>query len=258
MKLIRFMTRDLSPRYGWIYQDMIGEIEGSPYSEYRRYDPEFALTEVKILPPCEPTKIICVGRNYPAHAREHDVEVPDIPLLFLKPPSSVISSGEEIVIPPQANQVEHEAELAVIIGKTGRWIEPSTALDHVLGYTIANDVTARDLQRRDSQWTRGKGFDTFCPLGPWMETEIDPTDILITCHVDDELRQMATTRDMVFTIQQLIAFSSSVMTLLPGDVILTGTPSGVGPLVPGNTVSIHIAGIGSLTNPVVASILHKD
>jgi 2-keto-4-pentenoate hydratase/2-oxohepta-3-ene-1,7-dioic acid hydratase in catechol pathway len=258
MKLIRFMTKDLSPRFGWIYQDMIGEIEGSPYSEYRRYDPEFALTEVKILPPCEPTKIICVGRNYPAHAREHDVEVPDIPLLFLKPPSSVISSGEEIVIPPQANQVEHEAELAVIIGKTGRWIEPSTALDHVLGYTIANDVTARDLQRRDSQWTRGKGFDTFCPLGPWMETEIDPTDILITCHVDDELRQMATTRDMVFTIQQLIAFSSSVMTLLPGDVILTGTPSGVGPLVPGNTVSIHIAGIGSLTNPVVASILHKD
>lgn len=258
MKLIRFMTKDLSPRFGWIYQDMIGEIEGSPYSEYRRYDPEFALTEVKILPPCEPTKIICVGRNYPAHAREHDVEVPDIPLLFLKPPSSVISSGEEIVIPPQANQVEHEAELAVIIGKTGRWIEPSTALDHVLGYTIANDVTARDLQRRDSQWTRGKGFDTFCPLGPWMETEIDPTDILITCHVDDELRQMATTRDMVFTIQQLIAFSSSVMTLLPGDVILTGTPSGVGPLVPGNTVSIHIAGIGSLTNPVVASIVHKD
>lgn len=258
MKLIRFMTKDLSPRFGWIYQDMIGEIEGSPYSEYRRYDPELALTEVKILPPCEPTKIICVGRNYPAHAREHDVDVPDIPLLFLKPPSSILASGEEIVIPPQANKVEHEAELAVIIGKTGRWIEPSTALDHVLGYTIANDVTARDLQRRDSQWTRGKGFDTFCPLGPWMETEFDPTDALVTCHVDDELRQMATTRDMVFTIQQLIAFSSSVMTLLPGDVILTGTPSGVGPLVPGNTVSIHIAGIGSLTNPVVASTHHKD
>jgi 2-keto-4-pentenoate hydratase/2-oxohepta-3-ene-1,7-dioic acid hydratase in catechol pathway len=252
------MTKDLSPRFGWIYQDLIGEIEGSPYSEYRRYDPEFALTDVKILPPCEPTKIICVGRNYLAHAREHDVDVPDIPLLFLKPPSSVIASGEEIVIPPQANMVEHEAELAVIIGKTGRWIEPSTALDHVLGYTIANDVTARDLQRRDSQWTRGKGFDTFCPLGPWMETEFDPTDVLITCHVDDELRQMATTRDMVFTIQQLIAFSSSVMTLFPGDVILTGTPSGVGPLVPGNTVSIHIAGIGSLTNSVVASTHHKD
>jgi 2-keto-4-pentenoate hydratase/2-oxohepta-3-ene-1,7-dioic acid hydratase in catechol pathway len=258
MKLIRFMTKDLSPRFGWIYQDMIGEIEGSPYSEYRRYDPEFALTEVKILPPCEPTKIICVGRNYPAHAREHEVDIPDIPLLFLKPPSSILASGEEIVIPPQANQVEHEAEMAVIIGKTGRWIEPSTALDHVLGYTIANDVTARDLQRRDSQWTRGKGFDTFCPLGPWMETEFDPTDVLITCHVDDELRQMATTRDMVFTIQQLIAFSSSVMTLFPGDVILTGTPSGVGPLVPGNTVSIHIAGIGSLTNSVVASTHHKD
>jgi 2-keto-4-pentenoate hydratase/2-oxohepta-3-ene-1,7-dioic acid hydratase in catechol pathway len=258
MKLIRFMTKDLSPRFGWIYQDMIGEIEGNPYSEYRRYDPEFALTEVKILPPCEPTKIICVGRNYPAHAREHEVDIPDIPLLFLKPPSSILASGEEIVIPPQANMVEHEAEMAVIIGKTGRWIEPSTALDHVLGYTIANDVTARDLQRRDNQWTRGKGFDTFCPLGPWMETEFDPTDVLITCHVDDELRQMATTRDMVFTIQQLIAFSSSVMTLLPGDVLLTGTPSGVGPLVAGNMVSIHIAGIGSLTNPVVASTHHKD
>ena len=258
MKLIRFMTKDLSPRYGWIYQDMIGEIEGSPYSEYRRYDPEFALNAVKILPPCEPTKIICVGRNYLAHAHEHEVEVPAIPLLFLKPPSAVISSGEEIVIPPQANQVEHEAELAVVIGKTGRWIEPSNALDHVLGYTIANDITARDLQRRDSQWTRGKGFDTFCPLGPWIETELDPTDVLITCHVDDELRQMATTRDMVFTIQQLIAFSSSVMTLFPGDVIMTGTPSGVGPLVAGNVVSIHIAGIGSLTNPVVESSRHKD
>jgi len=258
MKLIRFITKDLKPRYGWIYQDMIGEIEGSPYSEYRRYDPEFALNAVKILPPCEPSKIICVGRNYLAHAREHDVDVPDIPLLFLKPPSAVISSGEEIVIPPQANQVEHEAELAIVIGKPGRWIEPSNALDHVLGYTIANDVTARDLQRRDSQWTRGKGFDTFCPLGPWIETELDPTDALITCHVDDELRQMATTRDMVFTIQQLIAFSSSIMTLLPGDVLLTGTPSGVGPLVAGNLVSIHIAGIGSLTNPVVASTHHKD
>ena len=253
MKLIRFTTKNLSPHFGWVYQDMVGEIEGNPYGEFRRFDPEHSLSDLKILPPCEPTKIICVGRNFIEHAREQEIQIPEIPLLFLKPPSSVIAMGEDIVLPPQSQNVEHEAELAVVIKKPGRWIDPEKALDYVLGYTIANDVTARDLQRRDNQWTRGKGFDTFCPLGPWIETEFDPSDALITCHVDGELRQMSSTRDMVFTVQQLITFISSVMTLMPGDVILTGTPAGVGSLIAGNTVSIRIEGIGSLTNSVVAT-----
>lgn len=253
MKIVRFTYKDLAPRYGWVDQDLVGPIEGDPFSDYRRYDPEYPLAAVRLLPPCEPSKVICVGRNYIAHAKEHAVDVPEIPLLFLKPPSAVIAAGEAILTPPQSNNVEHEAELAIVIGKPGRWIEPEHALDHVFGYTIGNDVTARDLQRRDNQWTRGKGFDTFCPLGPWIETDLYPTDLLITCHVDDELRQMGSTHDMVFTVEQLVAFASSFMTLLPGDVILTGTPAGVGPLFPGNTVSIHIDGIGSLTNPVRAS-----
>jgi 2-keto-4-pentenoate hydratase/2-oxohepta-3-ene-1,7-dioic acid hydratase in catechol pathway len=176
--------------------------------------------------------------------------VGEIPTLFLKPNSSLIGPGDPIILPPQSKQVEHEAELAVVIGKRGRWIQPENAMDHVFGYTIANDVTARDLQRSDVQWTRGKGFDTFCPIGPWIETDFDPADALITCHVGDQLRQMASTRDMVFSVSQLVVFISSVMTLEPGDLILTGTPAGVGELVPGLNVSINIEGLGTLVNPV--------
>jgi 2-keto-4-pentenoate hydratase/2-oxohepta-3-ene-1,7-dioic acid hydratase in catechol pathway len=173
-------------------------------------------------------------------------------MLFLKPPSTLIGTRMPIHLPPQSEQVEHEAELAVVIGRQGRWISPNDAKDYVFGYTIANDVTARDLQRRDGQWTRGKGFDTFCPVGPWIETDMDPFDQLITCRVNQDVRQMASTRDMVFSVQQLIAFASSVMTLEPGDLLLTGTPAGVGPLAPGDVVQISIEGIGELTNPVIA------
>jgi 2-keto-4-pentenoate hydratase/2-oxohepta-3-ene-1,7-dioic acid hydratase in catechol pathway len=179
-------------------------------------------------------------------------DAPEIPLLFLKPPSSVIGPGQAIILPPQSQKVEHEGELAVVIGRRGRWVQAGDATDLVLGYTIANDVTARDLQRRDGQWTRGKGFDTFCPLGPWIDTEFDPADALITTHVNQELRQMASTRDMVFSVRQLIAFITSVMTLLPGDVILTGTPAGIGPLAAGDTVRVEIEELGSLSNPVKA------
>jgi 2-keto-4-pentenoate hydratase/2-oxohepta-3-ene-1,7-dioic acid hydratase in catechol pathway len=197
-----------------------------------------------------PSKIICVGRNYLEHAHEHGVEVPETPLLFLKPPTAVIGHGQMIVIPPQSQQVEHEAELVIVIGKMGRWISPEKAMDYILGYTIGNDVTARDLQRRDGQWTRGKGFDTFCPLGPWLETEFDPSDALISCRVNKEMRQMASTRDMIFTVRQLITFISSVMTLLPGDVVMTGTPAGVSPLTSGDLVEISIEGLGILSNQV--------
>jgi len=176
--------------------------------------------------------------------------VPELPLLFLKPPSSVIGPGEPILLPPQSENVEHEAELALVIGRGGRWIRPEKAADHILGYTAANDVTARDLQRRDGQWTRGKGFDTFCPIGPWIETDLDPADALITCYVSGQMRQMGSTRDMLFPVLILVAFISSVMTLNAGDVILTGTPAGVGPLHDGDEVTVEVEGIGELTNPV--------
>jgi 2-keto-4-pentenoate hydratase/2-oxohepta-3-ene-1,7-dioic acid hydratase in catechol pathway len=250
MRLICFEVSNEAPQYGWVLENKVGLIEGFQYGEFRRKETELSLGEIQLLAPVTPSKIICVGRNYVAHAEEHQVEVPEIPLIFLKPPSSVIGPGSPIYLPPQSNHVEHEAELAVVIGKGGRWIATEDALDHVFGYTVANDVTARDLQRRDGQWTRGKGFDTFCPIGPWIETDFDPNDTMITCHVNDELRQMGTTRDMVFSVSQLIVFISSVMVLEPGDVILTGTPAGVGPLQSGDQVAITIEGLGELINPV--------
>ncbi len=253
MRFVRYQPLRQPIRYGWVFEDRIGPIEGTPFGEFRRLDAILPLTQAHLLSPIEPGKIVCVGRNYGEHAKEQGEKVPEIPLLFLKPPSAVIGHGQKIVLPPQSQQVEHEAELAVVISRTGRWITSDAALDYVLGYTIGNDVTARDLERRDGQWTRGKSFDTFCPLGPWLETEFDPSDALITCHVSHEMRQMASTRDMIFTIRQLIAFISSIMTLQPGDVIMTGTPAGVSRLLPGDAVEISIEGLGTLRNPVVAS-----
>ena len=250
MRLIRYQTKTEPAQYGWLHDDNFGTVEGSPFGEFRRLEATISLDSVRLLPPVTPGKIICVGRNYAEHAKEHNAEVPLVPLLFLKPPSSVIGPLQTILLPPQSQQVEHEAELAVVIGKRGRWIQPADVSSYILGYTIGNDVTARDLQRKDGQWTRSKGFDTFCPLGPWIETEIDPFDIMITCHVNGEMRQMASTRDMVFRIGQLIAFASSIMTLEPGDVLLTGTPAGVSPLRSGDVVEVSIEGLGTLRNPV--------
>jgi 2-keto-4-pentenoate hydratase/2-oxohepta-3-ene-1,7-dioic acid hydratase in catechol pathway len=250
MRIVRYQTASNLPSFGWILEERVGKLEGSPFSQFSRAEATLSLDEVELLPPCEPTKIICVGRNYIAHAQEHDAEIPEVPLIFLKPPSTLIAHEDTIILPPQSRQVEHEAELAVVIGQSGRWIPPEESREYILGYTVANDITARDLQFQDGQWTRGKGFDTFCPIGPWIETEFDPADALITCHVNDEMRQMASTRDMVFNVRQLIAFTSSVMTLEPGDLILTGTPSGVGPLIDGDHVQVEIEGIGSLHNQV--------
>ena len=250
MRFIRYQTKSEPARFGWVLEDQIGPVEGSPFVEFRRSELDATLSSVKLLPPVLPGKIICIGRNYAAHAREHDAEVPEVPLLFLKPPSSVIGPGEAILLPPQSQQVEHEGELVAVIGKRGRWIQPEDANEYILGYTIGNDVTARDLQRRDGQWTRSKGFDTFCPIGPWIETEFDPSDAMITCHVNDEMRQMASTRDMVFRVRQLIAYASSVMTLEPGDLLFSGTPAGVGPLKEGDEVRVSIEGLGELRNPV--------
>ncbi len=250
MRLLRYRIKDEPPQYGWLNNALVGPLVGSPFAEFQRSEATFPLESVRLLSPLLPGKIICVGKNYALHAKQMGSEVPTTPLLFLKPTSAVIGPEQTIYLPPQSTQVEHEAELAVVIGKRGRWIQPSEANSYIYGYTIANDVTARDLQNKDGQWTRSKGFDTFCPLGPWIDTELNPADALITCHVNGELRQMASTHDMVFHIDQLIAFASSVMTIEPGDIMLTGTPAGNGPLHPGDIVEVTVDGIGKLRNYV--------
>ena len=252
MRFVRFQQKDGLPRYGWLHEDKIGEIEGNLFGEYKRLKVTIPLKEVRLLAPSAPSKIICVGRNYVEHAKEHGAEVPKIPLLFLKPPSSVIAPGESILLPPQSAQVEHEAELVAVVGKRGRNVTAESARNYIMGYTIGNDVTARDLQKTDGQWTRAKGFDTFCPFGPWIDTDFDASDALVTCRVNGQMRQLASTRDMVFSIGMLTAFISSVMTLEPGDLIFTGTPAGVGQLKPGDTVEVEVDGLGLLSNPVQA------
>jgi 2-keto-4-pentenoate hydratase/2-oxohepta-3-ene-1,7-dioic acid hydratase in catechol pathway len=250
VQIIRYQQEGQEPQYGWLYNGIVGGIMGNPFGEFRRLEADIPLEQVHLLAPVLPGKIICLGRNYAEHAREQDVEVPSVPLIFLKPPSAVIGPNEAIILPPQSQRVEHEAELAVVIGKRGRWISTERALMHILGYMNANDVTARDLQRQDGQWTRGKGFDTFCPIGPWIETEFDPTDVMVSCRVNGELRQMASTREMTFSIPQIIAYISSIMTLEPGDVVLTGTPAGIGELKAGDELITSIEGLGELINPV--------
>jgi 2-keto-4-pentenoate hydratase/2-oxohepta-3-ene-1,7-dioic acid hydratase in catechol pathway len=250
MRLIRYQSKKEPTQYGWVSNDRVGRIDGSPFGEFQRLEATLPLDSVQLHAPIIPGKIICVGRNYSEHIKEQKAETPETPLLFLKPPSAVIGPMQTIILPPQSQQVDHEAELVVVIGKRGRWIQPPDAYSYIYGYTIGNDVTARDLQRRDGQWTRSKGFDTFCPLGPWVETEFDPTDAMITCHVNGELRQMASTHDMIFHVDQIIAFASSIMTLEPGDVLMTGTPAGISPLHSGDVVEVSIEGLGKLHNPV--------
>lgn len=199
-----------------------------------------------------PPKVIAVGLNYRSHAAELDMPVPDEPVLFLKPPTAVVGDGEDILLPPQAGRVDYEAELAVVIGRTARRVSATDAPGCILGYTCGNDVTARDLQERDGQWTRSKSFDTFCPLGPEVETEAPPSNALVELYLNGELRQSAPVSDMVFSPHELVAFISGIMTLEPGDIIMTGTPSGVGPLRDNDSVSVRIEGVGALTNPVLS------
>jgi 2-keto-4-pentenoate hydratase/2-oxohepta-3-ene-1,7-dioic acid hydratase in catechol pathway len=252
MRIVRYQYKNQPAKYGWVFEENVGEIDGNIFGEYRRQEAIHPLANVKLLTPCQPSKIVCVGRNYVEHARELGNDVPKVPLIFLKPPSSIINPGETILLPPQSQQVEHEAELVAVIGKRGRNITPEEARNFVLGYTIGNDITARDLQKIDGQWTRAKGFDTFCCFGPWIDTDFDISDALITCKVSGQPRQMGSTRDMVFNVSTLVAFVSSIMTLEPGDILFTGTPAGVGPLKAGDEVVVEIEGLGSLSNPVRA------
>lgn len=253
MRVIRYEKQDgKKPKYGWLLNDKVGEIGGNVFGRYQRKEAETPLADVRLLAPSEPSKIICVGRNYVEHAKELGNEVPKVPLIFMKPPSSIINPNDTVILPPQSTQVEHEGELVAVIGKRGRHITTENAKKHILGYTIGNDVTARDLQKSDGQWTRAKGFDTFCPFGPWIDTEFDPADSVVTCRVNGQMRQMASTRDMVFNVGVLIAYISSVMTLDPGDLIFTGTPAGVGELKHGDEVVVEIEGLGVLKNSVKA------
>jgi len=253
MRIGRVQTAE-GARWVIVEEDAVYALDGDPFrGTFRRGARIGSVDAVTWLAPCVPSKIVAVGRNYAEHAREHQAEVPPEPLIFLKPPSAVIGPGAPIRLPPQSHQVEHEAELAVVIGRRGKDIPEDRAWEYVLGVTCGNDVTARDLQRRDGQWTRSKGFDTFCPLGPWIATDLSPEEIQnleILCRVNGELRQHGKARDMVFSIPTLIAYISAVMTLEPGDVILTGTPAGVGSLRPGDWVQVEIPGIGVLGNPV--------
>lgn len=214
-----------------------------------------SFADLRVLAPASPSKIICVGRNYIAHAAEHGAEVPQQPLLFFKPPSAVIGPADSIELPAESHRVEHEGELALVIGRRCRRITETESWAAVLGVSCANDVTARDLQRAEKQWTRGKGFDTFCPLGPWIVTGIDRSavdDLEIRCSVNGDTRQLGRTSEMVFNPAFLVSYISQVMTLEPGDLILTGTPAGVGPLTPGDTVTVEIENVGMLSNSVRA------
>lgn len=243
---------------------VFGRIEGDDVVILRGNTPAAALENVtdgsvlplesiRLLSPVSPGKIIGVGRNYADHAKELGNELPSEPLIFLKPPSAVIACDNDIEMPPVSERVDFEGELAVIIGRRAKRIEAHEWRDYVLGYTCANDVTARDLQKKDVQFTRGKGFDTFCPLGPWIRTDLDPSSLQVTTRVNRQVRQNGNTSSMIFDIPHLLEWITGVMTLEPGDAILTGTPEGVGPLSPGDVVEVEIEGIGTLVNRVVVA-----
>jgi 2-keto-4-pentenoate hydratase/2-oxohepta-3-ene-1,7-dioic acid hydratase in catechol pathway len=229
----------------------VQDIDGHPFAPFEVSSAPRPLAEVRLVAPVLPSKVIGIGKNYADHAREMGGEPPDAPIVFLKPSTSVVGPGEIVRYPVGVSQqVDYEGELAVVIGRLCREVPVSRVADVVLGYTCANDVTARDLQRAEPQWGRAKGFDTFCPIGPWIATGLDPSDLAITTTVNGELRQAGRTSAMERSVAELVAFVSEAMTLLPGDVILTGTPAGVGPLQVGDEVSVTIEGIGTLTNPV--------
>ncbi len=252
MRIARFALGD-AIRYGIVDDTELVVLAGDPlFAGFDTTGQRVPLGDVALLAPVIPrSKIIAVGRNYREHAAEFGNEAPGEPLLFLKPNTSVIGPGDAIVRPPQSQQTDFEGELAVVIGRVTKNVTADAALDHVFGYTIANDVTARDLQRSDGQWSRAKGFDTFCPLGPAIETDFDPDgDARLVARVNGEVRQDAPISDMVHSVADIIAYASAAFTLLPGDVILTGTPAGVGPFQAGDTVEVEIAGLGTLRNTV--------
>jgi len=252
MKIVHFKA-DSHQHYGILTGNTITEIEGKPFRHIKRLRNRHNLKDVTLLPPCAPTKIIALGLNYNEHAKELGMEIPSSPLTFIKPSTSVVGHGCNIVYPSASAQVDYEGELAAVIKKAAWRVTTEDAMDYVLGYCCFNDVTARDLQSQDGQWTRAKGFDTFSAIGPWIETELDPKNLTLETYLNGELKQRGNTADLIYSLAEIINFISHVMTLLPGDVIATGTPPGIGPMYPGDTVEIKIKQIGTLRNKVVAN-----
>ncbi len=257
MRFVRFRAEG-RVAYGRVEGEQVLPLAGDLFSG-RAGDREPAgearpLADVELLAPVRPGKIVCVGLNYQNHAREFGLAIPDEPLLFIKPPSAVIGPGAPIVLPAMSRRVDYEGELVAVIGRTLSRAAPAEAAAGILGFTCGNDVTARDLQKRDGQWTRAKSFDTFAPLGPWIVAGLDPADLEIATHVNGRRVQSDTTAGMIFPVPDLVAFISQVMTLEPGDAVFTGTPAGVGPLAPGDVVEVEIAGIGRLANPVRGAV----
>ncbi len=249
MRVVRYRLAG-QERYGAVEGEAVRPLSAAPWAGGLPDGKPVPLAEVTLLAPVEPSKVVCVGRNYVAHAKELGNEVPKIPLIFLKPSTAVIGPQEAIRCPEQSREVHHEGELGVVIARTLARATAAEARGAVFGYTCLNDVTARDIQREEKQFTRAKGFDTFCPIGPVVETVFDPLDASVVCRVNGAERQRGSTRDMAFDVYALLAFISGVMTLLPGDVVATGTPEGVGPIRRGDWVEVEIPGIGVLRNPV--------
>ncbi|CAB4644039.1 unannotated protein [freshwater metagenome] len=260
MRIVRFTPGPdaelgQDPLFGVLDEDgFVTIISGDPiYSGIQKTAARIELSKVRLLAPVIPrSKVVCIGKNYADHAAEMGGKVPDEPIIFLKPNTAVIGPNDTIVWPEMSERVDHEVELAIVIGRICKDVPKERVSDVIFGYTIANDVTARDLQKKDGQWTRGKGFDTFCPIGPWIDTDFIPGNQKVTASVDGQVKQSAQLSDMIFDIPTIVNFVTSIMTLLPGDIILTGTPAGVGPLVVGGKVSVAIEGLGELTNKVAA------
>ena len=258
MRIIRFSAPEklgvgTDPLFGVLNdQDAILVLRGDPiYSGIVPAEKSLKLSDVKLLAPVIPrSKVVCIGKNYADHAAEMDSEVPSEPIIFIKPNTSVIGPNEVIIWPRMSERVDYEAELAIVIGRICKEVPASKAKDVIYGYTLANDVTARDLQKKDGQWSRAKGFDTFCPLGPWIETEFIPGNQKITSTLNGEVKQSSMLSEMIFKVPQIVEFVTNVMTLLPGDVILTGTPAGIGPMPSGASITVAIDGLGALTNKV--------
>jgi 2-keto-4-pentenoate hydratase/2-oxohepta-3-ene-1,7-dioic acid hydratase in catechol pathway len=256
MKIVHTLTPD-GNQYGILEGDVIHRIEGDIFADYRVHEQTWKIEDITILPPVHPSKIVAVGINYRDHAEEFGHDIPDEPVLFMKPSTAVIGHGEEIIHPPSAGRVDYEAELAAVVLKKAHMVDEGEAAEYILGYTCLNDVTARDLQQKDGQWTRSKSFDTFCPIGPVIETEIDPNRAVVRAFLNGEMRQNSNTSNFIFPIFRLFSLITRIMTLLPGDVVTTGTPSGVGPMKPGDVIEIEIEGIGTLRNRVKAADSEK-
>lgn len=253
MRICRYQVND-AIGYGLIEGDNISIIAPDPFSKWKRTGNTVVLSRAKLLSPCVPTKVVCVGLNYIDHASELSMDVPTEPIIFLKPATAVIGPEDAIVYPKTSKQVDFEGEVGMVVKKAARNVPEAAAAEYILGYTCANDVTARDLQRQDGQWTRAKGFDTFAPIGPYIDTEFDPANVKVETLLNGVTKQSSSTENMIFGFHKLFEFITGVMTLNPGDVIMTGTPPGVGPMNPGDTVVVRIEGLGVLKNVIKEAV----